>query len=189
MNTVRETSFIFLLLFSLHSNLADHATYLLRCKDDAIQKHERIVALPTPNNDQRQLVSEYIWNDDLNGGRGAFLSPELRGDNPEMYREEWLEDLVVFEHVAESMDGFARWVTQPLLEAAHFCCLGRAKVRYMLFSFSGGVQVFHISQLEDGQIGSDVNQVVGGLSECSCFKSSQTKYELTMASVEVPLIC
>lgn len=87
------------------------------------------MALPCPNNDQRQLVSEYIRNDDLNGGRGAFLSPELRGYNPEVYREEWLDDLVVFEHVAESMDAFARWVTQPLLEAAHFCCLGRGKVR------------------------------------------------------------
>lgn len=94
------------------------------------------MALPTPNNDQRQLVSEYIWNDDLNGGRGAFLSPELRGDNPEVYREEWLDDLVVFEHVAESMDAFARWITQPLLEAAHFCCLGRGKVRLPYFHVS-----------------------------------------------------
>lgn len=133
MNIVRKNILFFfssfLTLFPpLHSPLADNLKLFFR-EDDAIQKHERIVALPCPNNDQRQLVSEYIWNDDLNGGRGAFLSPELRGKNPEVYREEWLEDLVVFEHGAESMDAFARWVTQPLLEAAHFCCLGRNKVR------------------------------------------------------------
>ncbi|KAJ4386161.1 hypothetical protein N0V93_009054 [Gnomoniopsis smithogilvyi] len=91
------------------------------------EKHERIVALPSPNNDQRQLVSDYIMNEDLNGGKGGFLSPELRGEDPEAYREQWIEDLVVFEHAVESMDAFARWVTQPLLEAVHFCVLRSGK--------------------------------------------------------------
>lgn len=73
-------------------------------------------------------------NEDLHGGKGDFLSPELRGEHPEAYREKWMEDLVVFEHGAESMDAFARWVTQPVLEAAHFCGLGRGKVRYSFCS-------------------------------------------------------
>lgn len=124
------------------------------------------MALPCPNNDQRQLVSEYIWNDDLNGGRGAFLSPELRGDNPEVYREEWLDDLVVFEHGAESMDAFARWVTQPLLEAAHFCCLGRNKVRLSLSCVLG-------CRMRDFLPSSGLVD----LSECSYYKNTcQTKY-------------
>lgn len=109
--------------------------------DDAIQKHERIVALPSPNNDQRQLVSDYIMDEDLNGGKAEFLSPELRGEHPEAYREKWIEDLVVFEHGAESMDAFARWVTQPIMEAVHFCGLRRGKVR-SYFSLSVCVSFF-----------------------------------------------
>lgn len=105
------------------------------CKDDAIQKHERIVALPSPNSAQRRDVSEYIMNEDLNGGKANFRSAELRGEDPEAYREKWQDDLVVFEHGAESMDAFAQWVTEPLMQAAHSCWLGRGKVRVLPFLF------------------------------------------------------
>lgn len=116
--------------------------------DDAIQKHDRICALPTPSNAQRSFISEYMASNDLNGRRGAFFSAELRGEQPSAYRERWLEDLTVFEHGPEMHDAFGRWVVMPVLKAAHFLYLGRRKVSselsrvYPLMGLSDPVQFF-----------------------------------------------
>lgn len=75
-------------------------------------------------------------DDALNGGRGAFRSPELRGEDPDAYREKWLEDLVLFEHGAESNDAFARWVVHPVLKAAHHCLFKWGKVSLVFFFIS-----------------------------------------------------
>lgn len=86
-------------------------------------------------------MSKYISSDELNGGRGAFLSSELRGEHPEAYGEKWLEDLTVFDHEPDAHDAFARWVVMPVLKSAHHLWLGKRKVSWFLHCVSGSVLV------------------------------------------------
>lgn len=106
----------------------------LRGEDDAIERHDRLVALSPPSEYQRNILSRYVAERELNGGRCGFLSKELIGEDPEAYRAKYLRDLVMFEGPAGHDDRLNRWFVEPALRLSHRV-LKRSKVRRSVMTY------------------------------------------------------
>ncbi|KAF3760006.1 hypothetical protein M406DRAFT_335217 [Cryphonectria parasitica EP155] len=87
---------------------------------EAIDRHNRVVALSPPTNAQRDFLSKYISDDGMNGGRCGFMSAELVGDNPAAYQKLHLEDLVMFEAPASGGDSLLdKCFVEPAMKVIH----------------------------------------------------------------------
>lgn len=68
-----------------------------------------MASMAGPTNHQRRVLASIVGRDSLSGGTFAFCSPELLGLEPEVYREEFLDDLVLLEAADEENDPLERF--------------------------------------------------------------------------------
>lgn len=79
-----------------------------------------------PTNDQRRVLANIVGRDSLSQGTFAFCSPELMGLEPEVYREDFLDDLVLLEAADEENDPLERFGVRSVLRL--FRALGGCKM-------------------------------------------------------------
>lgn len=60
--------------------------------------------MPGPTGEQRSVLANIVGRDSLSDGSMQFLSRELRGIEPEAYREVFLDDLVLLDAAEEDND-------------------------------------------------------------------------------------
>ncbi|ROW10220.1 hypothetical protein VMCG_01754 [Cytospora schulzeri] len=94
---------------------------------DAIQRHSKVASMSGPTNDQRRVLANIVGRDSLSQGTFAFCSPELVGLEPEVYREEFLDDLVLLESADEENDPLERFGVRSVLRL--FRALGGCKMK------------------------------------------------------------
>lgn len=68
-----------------------------------------------PTGDQRNILAKIVGRDSLSESSMQFLSRELRGLEPEAYREVFLDDLVLLEAADEDNDPLERFVVTAVL--------------------------------------------------------------------------
>lgn len=68
-----------------------------------------------PTADQRSILAKIVGRDSLSDCSMQFLSRELRGLEPEAYREVFLDDLVLLESADEDNDPLERLVVNAVL--------------------------------------------------------------------------
>lgn len=68
-----------------------------------------------PTGDQRSILANIVGRDSLSESSMQFLSRELRGLEPEAYREMFLDDLVLLEAADEDNDPLERFVVNAVL--------------------------------------------------------------------------
>lgn len=86
-----------------------------------------------PTDDQRRVLASIVGRDTLGQGTFAFYSPELLGLEPEVYRGEFLDDLVLLEAADEENDPLERFGVRAVLRV--FRALGGCKMVGFSFSF------------------------------------------------------
>lgn len=79
-----------------------------------------------PTNDQRSVLATIVGRDSLSQGTFAFCSGELVGLEPKVYREEFLDDLVLLEAADEENDPLERFGVHSVLRL--FRALGGCKM-------------------------------------------------------------
>lgn len=68
-----------------------------------------------PTGDQRSILANIVGRDSLSESSMQFLSRELRGLEPEAYRDMFLDDLVLLEAADEDNDPLERFVVNAVL--------------------------------------------------------------------------
>ncbi|POS81364.1 hypothetical protein DHEL01_v200245 [Diaporthe helianthi] len=145
---------------------------------DAIQRHAKVASMPGPTSDQRSILAKIVGRDSLSDGSMQFLSRDLRGLEPEVYREVFLDDLVLLEAADEENDPlerFARLIRQEDIESG----LGGS------LAILGG-QVYQW----DKKTYSRANRVIGALfSTVLPIASVVTLYTVPSMGLRVGLVC
>lgn len=95
-------------------------------QEEAIGRHSNIASIAGPTNDQRRVLAKIVGRDSISDGTFAFFSPELMGLEPEVYREEFLDDLVLLEAAVEENDPLERFGVRSVLRL--FRALGGCKM-------------------------------------------------------------
>ena len=68
-----------------------------------------------PTNNQRSLLANIVGRDSISKASFAFLSGDLSGIEPEVYRQEFLDDLVLLEAADEANDPLERFGVPSVL--------------------------------------------------------------------------
>lgn len=72
--------------------------------------------MPGPTGEQRSVLANIVGRDSLSDGSMQFLSRELRGIEPEAYREVFLDDLVLLDAADEDNDPLERFAVNTILK-------------------------------------------------------------------------
>ena len=91
-----------------------------------------------PTSDQRNILAKIVGRDSLSDNSMQFLSRELRGLEPEAYREVFLDDLVLLESADEDNDPLERFVVNTVLRLLR-TFRGCKMVRFMVLAVLYGI--------------------------------------------------
>ncbi|KUI64123.1 hypothetical protein VM1G_10914 [Cytospora mali] len=161
---------------------------------EAINKHSKIVAMSGPTNEQRKILANIVGRDSLSQGTFAFFSPELVGVEPEVYKEDFLDDLVLLEAADEENDLLERVGVRSVLRL--FRALGGCKMKLIqqedIESGLGGTLA-----IIDGQVYqypkttySAANRIIGAFSSAIVpMASILTLFAINSQNVRVGLVC
>ena len=89
-----------------------------------------------PTGDQRSILAKIVGRDSLSESSMQFLSRDLRGLEPEAYRQIFLDDLVLLEAADEDNDPLERFAVNAvlrLLRAFRGCKMVRPIVHATLY--------------------------------------------------------
>lgn len=92
--------------------------------------------MPSPTGDQRSILAKIVGRDSLSDSSMQFLSRELRGLEPEAYREVFLDDLVLLEAADEDNGPLERFVVNTVLRLLRIfrgCKMVRSMIVAALF--------------------------------------------------------
>ncbi|KUI62585.1 hypothetical protein VP1G_09710 [Cytospora mali] len=161
---------------------------------DAINRHSKIASMAGPTNDQRRVLANIVGRDSLSHGTFAFFSPELLGVEPEVYREEFLDDLVLLESADEENDPLERFGVRSVLRL--FRALGGCKMKLIQqedieSGLGGNLAVI------DGRVYqypkrtySAANRIIGAISSAIVpMASIVTLFAINNQNVRVGLVC
>lgn len=99
-----------------------------------------------PTGDQRSILAKIVGRDSLSDCSMQFLSRELRGLEPEAYKEVFLDDLVLLEAADEDNDPLERFVVNAVLRLLR-AFRGCKMVRLMIVAALPSIYTFQGSLL------------------------------------------
>ncbi|KAH8762162.1 hypothetical protein F5883DRAFT_678006 [Diaporthe sp. PMI_573] len=162
---------------------------------DAIQRHAKAASMPSPTGDQRSILAKIVGRDSLSDSSMQFLSRELRGLEPEAYREVFLDDLVLLEAADEDNGPLERFVVNTVLRLLRIFrgCKMRLIRQEDIESGLGGSLAIVGSRVYkwDRKIYSRANRVIGAMFSAAVAVASVvvTLYAVHSISLRVGLVC
>ncbi|KAK7731094.1 hypothetical protein SLS53_008812 [Cytospora paraplurivora] len=172
-----------------------------------LRLREKLYEYPGPTNDQRRVLAKIVGRDSISDGTFAFFSPELMGLEPEVYREEFLDDLVLLEAAVEENDPLERFGVRSVLRL--FRALGGSSSAGLVFADrpTSTKKLIQQEDIESGLGGnltivdgkvyqyskrtySAANRIIGAMSSAVVpMASILTLYAIRNPNVRVGLVC
>ncbi|KAJ0123666.1 hypothetical protein J7T55_012132 [Diaporthe amygdali] len=161
---------------------------------DAIQRHAKVASMAGPTADQRSILSKIVGRDSLSDDSMQFLSRELRGLEPEAYKEGFLDDLVLLEAADEDNDPLERFVVNAvlrLLRAFRGCKMKLIRQEDIESGLGGSLAIVGGRVYQwDKSTYSRANRVIGAMfSTVVPVASVVTLYAVQSMGLRVGLVC
>ncbi|KAK7715210.1 hypothetical protein SLS64_003908 [Diaporthe eres] len=161
---------------------------------DAIQRHAKIASMAGPTGDQRSILAKIVGRDSLSESSMQFLSRELRGLEPEAYKEMFLDDLVLLEAADEDNDPLERFVVNAvlrILRAFRGCKMKLIRQEDIESGLGGSLAIVGGRVYQwDKRTYSRANRVIGAMfSTVVPVASVVTLYAVQSMGLRVGLVC